>query len=71
MTRCPSCGAPLGAGARFCGNCGAALSDPADTWWRAEQSHHTVLCCDLVGSTQLFEQRGPEEYAYVLKGIRC
>jgi class 3 adenylate cyclase/predicted ATPase len=67
MTRCPSCGAPSGAGARFCGNCGAALSDPGDTWWSAEQRHLTVLFCDLVGSTQLSEALGPEEYAYVLK----
>jgi class 3 adenylate cyclase/predicted ATPase len=66
MTRCPSCGVPV-AGARFCGNCGAALADPADTWWAAEQRHLTVLFCDLVGSTQLSEQLGPEEYAYVLK----
>ena len=66
MTRCPSCGVPV-AGAKFCGNCGAALADPADTWWAAEQRHLTVLFCDLVGSTQLSEELGPEEYAYVLK----
>ena len=30
-----------------------------------------VLFCDLVGSTELSERHGPEEYAYVLKEYRA
>lgn len=67
MKNCPLCGTPFGAGARFCANCGVALSEQADMWLAAEQRPLTVLFCDLVGSTQLSEQLGPEEYAYVLK----
>lgn len=53
MKNCPLCGTPFGAGARFCANCGVALSEQADKWSAAEQRHITVLFCDLVGSTQL------------------
>jgi class 3 adenylate cyclase len=30
-----------------------------------------VLFCDLVGSTELSERSGPEEYAYILKEYRA
>jgi class 3 adenylate cyclase len=30
-----------------------------------------VLFCDLVGSTELSERHGPEEYAYILKEYRA
>ena len=67
MLTCPSCGASV-VEARFCGNCGAPLPPAeADSWWTAERRHLTVLFCDLVGSTELSEELGPEEYAYVLK----
>ena len=67
MVKCPSCGAQV-VEAKFCGSCGAQLpSAAADTWSAAEQRHLTVLFCDLVGSTELSEALGAEEYAYVLK----
>lgn len=67
MMRCPSCSAQV-VEAKFCGNCGARLpANAAGSWGSAEQRHLTVLFCDLVGSTELSETLGLEEYAYVLK----
>jgi class 3 adenylate cyclase/predicted ATPase len=71
MLKCPSCGAHV-AEARFCGNCGAQLpSAAADGWSTVGQRPLAVLFCDLVGSTELSERLGPEDYAYILKEYRA
>jgi class 3 adenylate cyclase len=38
---------------------------------RSGQRPLAVFFCDLVGSTELSERHGPEEYAYVLKDYRA
>jgi class 3 adenylate cyclase/tetratricopeptide (TPR) repeat protein len=53
---CPSCGAPVAAGARFCASCGHALHSRSD-----ERRIATVLFADLVGFTTLSETRDPEQ----------
>ncbi|WP_192912467.1 adenylate/guanylate cyclase domain-containing protein, partial [Paracraurococcus ruber] len=67
---CPGCGAPTRAGARFCGACGTSLAPPrADTPRAAfrrvqvmegEIKPVTVLVSDLVRSTELVADLGPE-----------
>jgi class 3 adenylate cyclase/tetratricopeptide (TPR) repeat protein len=54
--RCPSCGAGVGGGARFCASCGHALVSRGD-----ERRIATVLFADLVGFTTLSESRDPEQ----------
>jgi class 3 adenylate cyclase/tetratricopeptide (TPR) repeat protein len=53
---CPSCGAPVAAGARFCASCGHALHSRSD-----ERRIATVVFADLVGFTTLSETRDPEQ----------
>ena len=56
---CPSCGRDNATDARFCSNCGAALTGaPAE---RRERKVVTVLFADLVGSTARAEQLDPED----------
>jgi class 3 adenylate cyclase/predicted ATPase len=67
MVKCTSCGEHV-VESKFCGSCGAQLPPTAaEAWPAAEQRHLIVLFCDLVGSTELSEELGAEEYAYVLK----
>ena len=76
---CPSCGTAYNEGERFCGECGAALSsepaiarpvvapvqvEPASRL--AERRHVTVLFADLVGFTQLSQQRDAEDVRELL-----
>ena len=65
---CPSCGAANPPEHRFCGHCAAAL-DGGETASRTgeasppasgELKRVSVLFCDLVGSTRLAEELGPE-----------
>jgi class 3 adenylate cyclase len=53
---CPTCGAPVADGARFCSSCGHPLASRGD-----ERRIATVLFADLVGFTTLSEARDPEE----------
>jgi class 3 adenylate cyclase/tetratricopeptide (TPR) repeat protein len=59
---CPVCGARHVPGQRFCGQCGAGLSDaPADTAGRPpERKLATVVFADVVGFTSLAERTDPE-----------
>lgn len=64
--RCPSCGAPGSAGARFCSSCGVRLTEPeadpvAATVAADELRPVTALFADVVGSTGLGERLDPEE----------
>jgi class 3 adenylate cyclase len=76
---CASCGNAYHEGERFCGECGAALSsEPASarpvvaparvelTSRLAERRHVTVLFADLVGFTQLSQQRDAEDVRELL-----
>jgi class 3 adenylate cyclase/tetratricopeptide (TPR) repeat protein len=53
---CPSCGAPVAVGARFCASCGHALHSRSD-----ERRIATVLFADLVGFTTMSETADPEQ----------
>src|SRR4051794_12313206 len=53
---CPSCGAPVPDGARFCPECGQRLIIAAD-----ERRLVTVLMADLVGFTALSAGSDPEQ----------
>jgi class 3 adenylate cyclase/predicted ATPase len=53
---CPTCGATVADGARFCSSCGHPLASRGD-----ERRIATVLFADLVGFTTLSEARDPEE----------
>src|SRR6266508_3243057 len=58
MLTCPTCGRVNAQDARFCNNCGSALTpgQPA----RKERKFATALFADLVGSTGLAEREDPE-----------
>jgi class 3 adenylate cyclase/tetratricopeptide (TPR) repeat protein len=58
VTRCANCGQENPEGFRFCGSCGAELSDEAAA--REVRKTVTVLFCDVTGSTALGEQLDPE-----------
>ena len=67
MAACPSCGETNPDRARFCLNCGAALSSEG----AAERSHETrrrvtVLFSDVAGSTVMREQLDPEALREVM-----
>ena len=64
MTACSTCGAANQADAKFCSNCGTALSasSPADEVRKTV----TILFCDVTGSTQLGEQLDPESLRKVM-----
>jgi class 3 adenylate cyclase/tetratricopeptide (TPR) repeat protein len=53
---CPTCGATIADGARFCSSCGHPVGSRGD-----ERRIATVLFADLVGFTTLSEARDPEE----------
>ncbi len=47
--RCPACGTPHLAEARFCGQCGQNLGTAArGRWASAQRRFMTVMVCDLV-----------------------
>ncbi|HEY5153627.1 MAG TPA: adenylate/guanylate cyclase domain-containing protein, partial [Acidimicrobiales bacterium] len=53
---CPSCGALVAEGARFCSSCGQPLVSLSD-----ERRVATVVFADLVGFTTLSETADPEQ----------
>jgi len=61
---CPSCGAVVASGARFCASCGRPLSSGGD-----ERRVVTVLFGDLVGFTSLSETLDPEQVKHLVD--RC
>src|SRR5262245_37304384 len=63
---CPACGHDNPAGARFCSNCGAALTVEVESA-REERKVVTVLFADLVGFTSRAEQMDPEDVRAVLE----
>src|SRR3989440_2022394 len=72
-TSCPACGTtPSHPAARFCLNCGQALtgapapSAAVEAGPVAERRICSVLFCDLVGFTPLSESRDPEEVRELL-----
>jgi class 3 adenylate cyclase/tetratricopeptide (TPR) repeat protein len=72
---CQACEAFLPASARFCPQCGIAVSaqdsgrdsDPRVTGMGHERRHLTVLFCDLVGSTELSTTVDAEEFSDLLQ----
>jgi class 3 adenylate cyclase/tetratricopeptide (TPR) repeat protein len=68
--RCPRCDAENPAGMRFCGQCGAALGDPAlSSRPEGELKQVTILFCDMVDSTPLAERLGPEAMHELVRGF--
>jgi predicted ATPase/class 3 adenylate cyclase len=60
QTRCRWCGASSGTTALFCSRCGAPLGDDA-VQGAGELRQISVVFCDLVASSALSEQLGPED----------
>jgi class 3 adenylate cyclase/tetratricopeptide (TPR) repeat protein len=61
---CPSCAAPVPAGARFCSSCGHSVAVAT----AEERRIVTVLFGDVVGFTALSERRDPEQVKRVIDG---
>ena len=64
---CKSCGEPSADDAKFCSQCGMRLRPSGDPVGDGveERRHCTVMFCDLVESTSLSEELGPEGYKEV------
>ncbi len=65
MSTCPSCAEENPDRAKFCLNCGTALSGTARP--REERKIVTVLFCDLVGFTARSDRADPEDVKAVLR----
>ena len=65
MVICTTCGRASQEGLRFCGECGAELSDRSDSVWE-ERKVVSVLFCDLVGFTAAAQQTDPEDVRRML-----
>ena len=65
MTTCRSCGQENPGGFRYCGACGAPLTEDAPGT-REERKVVSVLFCDLVGSTARAERLDPEDVRALL-----
>src|SRR5579884_3025706 len=63
--RCPSCGAPVPSGSRFCASCGAALVEAAPP--REERKLVSILFVDLVGFTARSDRADPEDVRETLQ----
>jgi len=65
MVTCPSCGIENAETAKFCSQCGSALTDGA-TARREERKIVTVVFADMVGSTERAERLDPEDVRALL-----
>src|SRR5437870_10402732 len=65
MTLCPACGHENQSGAKFCSECGVAITE-ARPAHREERKIVTVLFADLVGFTSRAEQLDPEDVRALL-----
>ncbi len=74
--RCPQCGAPSGAGHRFCAECGVTLEAPVSPLPEPERRDGlpltelrlaSVLCVDLAGFTTLSEALEADDEAELLR----
>src|SRR3972149_5307654 len=63
--KCPSCGFENATSAKFCSECGTALTGPSETR-REERKVVTVVYADLVGSTARAELLDPEDVRAIL-----
>ncbi len=61
MSACPSCGAEVADGARFCSNCGAQQPERAAAPPVEERRFVTILFVDLVGFTERSDLADPED----------
>jgi class 3 adenylate cyclase/tetratricopeptide (TPR) repeat protein len=61
MASCPACGNENPNGAKFCNECGAALTAPAVAPAFEERKVVSVLFCDLVGFTAASDRQDPED----------
>jgi class 3 adenylate cyclase/tetratricopeptide (TPR) repeat protein len=66
MAVCSSCGIELPAGARFCPSCAEPVESDAD---HSERKLATMVFADLVGSTALGGDQGPERTRRLLSGF--
>ena len=67
MGACPACGTENAATAKFCSECGAALTDAAVVARREERKVVSVVFTDLVGSTARAEESDPEDVRALLR----
>jgi class 3 adenylate cyclase/tetratricopeptide (TPR) repeat protein len=63
--RCPSCGAEVAAGSRFCASCGVRLDDTAAL--REERKLVSILFVDLVDFTRRSDRADPEDVRETLQ----
>jgi len=61
VSACTSCGEQNHESAKFCSSCGADLGVETSRADREERRVVTVLFCDLVGSTAMFDLADPED----------
>jgi class 3 adenylate cyclase/tetratricopeptide (TPR) repeat protein len=67
MGACPACGTENAATAKFCSECGAALTGPPALARREERKVVSVVFTDLVGSTARAEESDPEDVRALLR----
>ena len=67
MGACPACGTENAATAKFCSECGAALTGAPAVARREERKVVSVVFTDLVGSTARAEESDPEDVRALLR----